>query len=109
MEADLGDGVGIGLSQLKISLDSLCPLDEKTYRCYTCQIRKYGKLREVGHGQGRDSELMFPRKVQSGPAGYENAEVVAGCQQISQLRCSRHHLLEVVEQQQELLLPQILL
>ena len=75
MDADLRGGVGVSLSQLKISLDSLWPPDEKTYRCHECQVRKYGKLRQIRHGKGGDGEHVFARKMQGGLAGHENAEV----------------------------------
>jgi hypothetical protein len=44
-----------------------------------------------------------------GAAGYQQAQVGAGGQEISKLRCSSQHLLEVVEQQQDGLIPEGLL
>ena len=55
------------------------------------------KVREIGHRERRDRELLLPGEVEGGPAGDEHAEARTGGEQGGELGCCLDHLLEVVQ------------
>ncbi len=98
---DLGDGASIGLPYLEIRLDSLRTLGEKSeHRILRQEVTRWEVL-QVRQGQGRDGKFLFAVEPQGGAAGHQQVQVRAGGQQVGKPWCSRQHLFEVVEEQQE--------
>ena len=60
----------------------------------------------IGQGQWWDSKLVLGSHMQSLPTGYEHVEPWTGGEQVRDLNSSARHLLEVVQEQQQLLLLQ---
>jgi hypothetical protein len=45
---------------------------------------------------------VLPAQLQRHPAGYEEPDVGTGGQQLGELPCNRQHLLEVIQDEQQL-------
>ena len=104
---DLRDGSDIVPGQLKVGLNCLRALEEEHDRCILRAVLALGKLREVRHCKRWDREFLFTIDAQHSPAGHQHLELGTKHQQIGKLRCRIHHLLEVIQQQQEMLILQI--
>ncbi len=59
----------------------------------------------VGQGQWWDGKLVLGAHMQPLPAGQQHVEQWTGGEQVRHLDSSAQHLLEVIQQQQQLLLP----
>src|SRR6266699_1934755 len=64
------------------------------------------KMREVGERQRWDGKFVFTTDVQYSTAGHQDFELRAGGQQVRKPRYCWQHLLEVVQQQQQVLVLQ---
>ena len=106
MHADLGDGAGIGRGHTKGRLDGLRAQHKEAYCSLLREHLRRKLLRKIGHRERRDRKLVLSGEVEGGPAGDKQAQARTGGEQGSELRCPLDHLLEVVQQQQQVPLAQ---
>ena len=59
-----------------------------------------GEVQEIGQRQGGHREDLFGLHMESRPTGHQQLQVWASRQQFLQVGSHRHHLLDVVQQQQ---------
>src|SRR5205807_10009386 len=77
-----------------------------------CILREYCEIRQlfgIGQRQWWHDELVLGSHVQHLPARHQYLELWASHEQGCYLLCRAHHLLEVVQQQQHVLLSQFFL
>ena len=60
----------------------------------------------IGQGQWEDSKGVFAAHMQDLPTGHEHFKLRASSQQVHEVRCSCDDVLEVIQHQQHMLLPQ---
>src|SRR5260370_36235945 len=102
-----GEGRGNGFGLVEIGLDGLRALDEGGERRIMREGLALWNMHEVGHREWWDRELLLARDVQDGTTGHQQLYSSVGLQQLYQEWGSSDHLLEVVQQQQQVLLSQI--
>jgi hypothetical protein len=101
LHTDLSDGAGIGRGHVKGRLDGLRAQHKEPHRGLLRERLGRGQLREIGDGEREDRKLVLSGEVEGGPAGDEQAEARTGGEQGGELGCRLDHLLEVVQQQQQ--------
>ena len=104
--ADRRHGVRISCGQLKIGLDGSSSLQEKRHGRHLRQVLACRKLWEIGDGQGGHGEFVFSRQMQGSAAGDQYVQVGAGSKQDGECCRGSDHLLEVVQQQEQVAVTQ---
>ena len=107
--ADLGDCRAVVGVERRIGPDRLCPLAEQLYRFHLPQLFGRECVLRLGKHHLRDRVGVLTVHPQQGAARHERFELRRRRQQLGDLRRSRHHVLEVVEHQQHLLVTEVLL
>jgi hypothetical protein len=116
--ADGGDGEGVGFGEGEIGLEGARAVGEELNRF----VGGYAVGREVRQGtnrvvigedgregKGRDGEIVLAGNAQQLATGDEHLEVGRGLQQVGNVRGSFQHLLEVVEEEEQMPLGQVAL
>jgi hypothetical protein len=98
---DLRDCWGVVVGDLEVGLDGLGALDEQRHGLILRERHRVRKVLGVWQLQHRHRKLALGSYVQRLPACDKHFEPWAGAQQLSHLRGSAHHVLEVVQQQQQ--------
>ncbi len=103
---DLGDGRGVLVGEGEVGLDGLGALDEEADGVDPGQL--LGQQRRIGQRQGRHGHDPLGREAQRLPAGGQDRDPGAGGQQPRDERGRLQEVLEVVQHQQQVPVPQSL-
>ena len=100
-------GRGVGRGQGETGPKRLSAGDEELHAGVFGQVRRRGRHRRIGNGQGFDGELLLPLQTEPGAARDQEREPGRGGQQIGEHQGGVRKMLGVVEDQQEALVAQI--
>jgi len=103
--ADLGHGLRVGGGQGERAIDRLCPGQKQHDGGRHRHRRRLQRTAQVGHPQRRDGQLMLPAEAQRFAAGDQDLELGGRGDQDRHVGGGVHHMLEAIQDQQEVLLP----
>ncbi len=107
MLANRSDRMNVRFGDGEIWLHRQGPLQEKGERCILQKLLTLDRLQACGKCQWRNRKLMFSLEVQIGAARYQDLQIGTGEQQCCEVWRGLHHLLKIIEDQQELFLFEI--
>src|SRR6266700_4734414 len=90
--------------QLKRGLNLPCPLEEERHGYIVRERLVVGKVLWIRQSQRLDDKLAFSPHMQHLAARHQQLEVRTGGEQVHQSRRCRHHLLEIVQHEHQVLL-----
>src|SRR5579864_5136094 len=104
--ADLRNQRGSAGVKLHGGLNLVCPLEEERYGSIVGERLLVWKACWIGQGQRLDDQLAFAPHPQRLPARHQDFELRTGSQQLEQEWRRLHHLFEVVQDEQQVLVLQ---
>ena len=105
--ADLGDGGRVVVGHRKPGLDGRGSLDEQGHGLELRQPLDRGEMLGVGEPEGWNRVLALPVEAEGFPAGGQDPDLLGGRQQLADLAGGLQHLLEVVQDQEQVLVPKV--
>jgi hypothetical protein len=104
--ADLGDRSGIGLGHMEAWPHGAGPLQEELDRIVAGKRSGFGHVSRSRDGQWLDRICVFGREMEDGAAGNECGQVRTGADELGDGQGGGEQVLEVVQEQEEPLVPQ---
>jgi len=104
---DLGHHGGVPLINGKARHRGRGPLGEQPHRFARSDGLRTGERIVLRDFQWRDRALLLTRHAQRRAAAHHDPQSARGCQQLGHHRCGRQQMLKVVQDQQELAIPQV--
>ena len=106
---DLGDSAGVVNGEAEVRLHGSRALDEESDGIELRKCRDLGEMVEVGKPQWRHVELLLAVQAQRYAAGDERLHAGSATQDgVDNRRRALHDLLEVIQHEQQTLLPQVI-
>jgi hypothetical protein len=104
---DLGHRPGILFGHPEPRAHRKGSLSEELHRLEPAQLEDAGEPREIGRLEGRDHELLLAADREDDPGGNQRGQSRCRREQLLDDRSRRHHLFEVVEDQEHLLVAEV--